>query len=220
MNSGLVKLILAVSTLYPYSQFCARADELQAVVLPAAQTEGGKPLMQALRHRRTTREFKPDKLPPQVVANLLWAAFGINRSETGQRTAPSAMNSQEVDLYVALPEGLFLYEAKSQQLKPVSAGDIRSKAGRQDSFKQAPVTLIFVADLPRLAKASPDMRPFYAGFDAGCICQNVYLYCASEGLATVVHDLDRGSLAAAMNLRPEQKIILAQAVGFPASVSN
>ncbi|HEX4646084.1 MAG TPA: nitroreductase family protein, partial [Verrucomicrobiae bacterium] len=190
------------------------------LTLPPAQTSGGKPLMDALRNRHTTREFKPDKLPRQVMADLLWAAFGINRPATAQRTAPSAMNSQEMDLYAALPEGLFLYDAKSQQLKPVLAGDIRSKAGGQDSFKQAPVTLIYVADLSRLSKASPETRPFYAGFDSGCICQNVYLYCASEGLATVVHDLDRSSLAAAMNLRPEQRIIMAQAVGFPKTAES
>ncbi len=174
--------------------------------------------MDVLRTRHTTREFKSDKLPPQTLANLLWAAFGINRPATGQRTAPSAMNSQEVDIYVALSEGLFLYDAKSQQLKPVLSRDLRALAGGQDSFKQAPMTLIYVADLPRLAKANTDTRPFYAGFDAGCICQNVYLFCSSEGLATVVHDLDRRLLAQAMNLRPEQKIILTQAVGFPGGV--
>jgi nitroreductase len=177
--------------------------------------EGGKPLLETLRHRRTTREFKPDHLPSQVLANLLWAAFGINRPQTGQRTAPSAMNSQEVDVYAALPEGLFLYDAKAHRLQPVSADDLRPKAGGQESFREAPVTLIYVADLPRLEKAKRESRPFYAGFDAGCICQNVYLYCASEGLATVVHDLDRGPLAAAMKLRSDQQIIMAQAVGFP-----
>ena len=193
------------------------ADELKCIALPSPQVEGGKPLMEALRERRTIREFSADKLSPQVLANLLWAAFGINRPQTGQRTAPSAMNSQEVDIYAALPEGLFLYNAKSNQLAQIVAGDIRPVAGGQDSFKQAAVTLIYVAELPRLAKAKPEGRPFYAGFDAGCICQNVYLYCASAGLATVVHDLDRPPLAAAMKLKPDQQIILAQAVGFPKS---
>jgi nitroreductase len=191
------------------------ADELKPVALPPPQMEGGKPLMETLRERRTTREFKPDRLPPQLLANLLWAAFGINRPQTGQRTAPSAMNSQEVELYVAMPEGLFVYDAKSNVLAPVVAGDVRPRAGGQDSFKQAPVTLVYVAQLPRLAKAKPESRPFYADFDAGCICQNVYLFCASAGLATVVHDLDRAPLAEAMRLKPDQQIILAQAVGFP-----
>jgi hypothetical protein len=186
----------------------AAEEPLPQVMLPPAQMQGGKPLLEALRARQTTREFKPDRLPPQSLANLLWAAFGINRTETGQRTAPSAMNSQEIDLYALLPEGLFLYDAKKNRLRGVSTTDIRSKGGGQEAFRQAPVTLVYVADLSRLNKASTETRPFYAGFDAGCICQNVYLYCASEGLATVVHDLDRGPLATAMKLRADQKIIL------------
>jgi len=192
-----------------------QAGEPKPIPLPAPQTDGGKPLMQALKQRRTIRELKPDKLPAQVLANLLWAGFGINRPESGHRTAPSAMNSQEVDLYVALPEGLYVYEAKPHHLKPVLDKDLRAKTSRQPFATNAPVVLIFVADLPRLTKAKPEKREFYAAVDAGCISQNIYLYCASEGLATVVYDLDRAPLAAAMNLRPEQKIILAQAVGYP-----
>jgi len=193
------------------------AEELKPIPLPPPQTDGGKPLMQALQRRRTTREFKPAKLPAQALANLLWAGFGINRPETGQRTAPSAMNSQEVDIYVALADGLYRYEAKPRQLQPVLGEDLRGRISAQPFLKQAPVVLIFVADLPRLVKAKPEQRAFYAGIDTGCISQNVYLYCASEGLATVVFDLDRAPLAAAMKLAPGQKIILAQAVGYPAA---
>jgi nitroreductase len=211
----IARLSLIIGFWLAFGPGAVRGAEPAVLQLPAAQTDGGKPLMDTLHARRTTREFKPDALPPQTLANLLWAAFGINRPATGQRTAPSAMNSQEVDLYAALPQGLFLYDAAAHQLKPVVSADLRPGAGGQDTFKLAPVTLIYVADLPKLAKASPETRPFYAGFDAGCICQNVYLYCASEGLGTVVHDLDRKPLAAAMNLRPGQQITLAQAVGFP-----
>ena len=125
------------------------------------------------------------------------------------------MNSQEVDLYVALPEGLYVYEAKPHQLKPVLDKDLRAKTSGQPFATNAPVVLIYVADLPRLTKAQPDHREFYAGIDTGFISQNIYLYCASEGLATVVFALDRAHLAAAMQLRPEQKVILAQAVGYP-----
>ncbi len=171
--------------------------------------------MQALRERRTTREIKPDKLPNQVLANLLWAGVGINRPATGQRTAPSAMNSQEVDIYVALAEGLYLYEAKPHQLTPILDQDLRRKTSGQPFATNAPVVLIYVADLPRLTKAKPDRREFYAGIDTGFISQNIYLYCASAGLATVVYDLDRPPLAAAMHLRPDQRIILAQAIGYP-----
>ena len=161
------------------------------------------------------REFKADKLPSQVLGEVLWAGFGINRPGTGYRTAPSAMNSQEVDIYVALPEGLYVYEAKPHRLRPVAAEDVRSRTTGQAELKQAPVVLLFVADLSRLGKAKPEARRFYADFDTGCISENIYLYCASAGLATVVHELDRAPLAAAIKLKPEQQIILAQAVGYP-----
>ena len=191
-----------------------RAQELKPFVLPPPQIDGGKPLMQALKERKTVREFKTDKLPAQALSDLLWAAFGINRPANDHRTAPSAMNSQEIDIYVALPEGIYLYEAKPHQLKPVASGDFRSKTSGQPFATNAPVTLIFVGDLSRLAKAKPADREFYAGIDTGYISQNVYLYCASAGLGTVVHDLERTPLVAAMRLRPDQKIILAQAVGY------
>jgi nitroreductase len=191
------------------------AEDLKPILLPAPQTDAGKPLMQTLKQRRTTRDLKPDKLPAQVLANLLWAGFGVNRPESGHRTAPSAMNSQEVDLYVALPEGLYVYDAKPHTLKPVQDKDLRGRTSGQPFATNAPVVLIFVADLPRLTKAKPDQREFYAAIDTGCISQNIYLYSASEGLATVVYALDRAPLAAAMKLRPEQRIILAQAIGYP-----
>jgi nitroreductase len=190
-------------------------QDLKPIQLPPPQTQGGRPLMEALKLRRSTREFKRANLSDQGLADLLWAGFGINRPETGQRTAPSAMNSQEVDLYVALPQGLYVYEPKANELKPVSGEDLRAKTNAQAPIKDAPAVLIFVADLSRLAKARQDMRPLYAEFSAGCISQNVYLYCASAGLATFVFDLNRPPLAAAMKLKPEQQIILAQAVGFP-----
>jgi len=207
---------LAVATaLFWLGVAAPKAGERKPIPLPAPQTEGGKPLMQALKQRQTIRELKPEKLPAQLLANLLWAGCGINRPGSGQRTAPSAMNSQEVDLYVALPEGLYLYDVKPHQLLPVLDRDLRAKTSRQPFATNAPVVLIFVADLPRLTKAKPERREFYGAVDTGFISQNIYLYCASEGLATVVYDLDRAPLATAMNLRPEQKIILAQAVGYP-----
>jgi nitroreductase len=193
----------------------ARSDEFKTISLPPPQSEGGKTLMEALRQRRTVRDFKTDKLPLQVLGNLLWAAFGVNRPETGGRTAPSAMNSQEVDLYVAMPEGLYLYEPKLHQLKLVLNGDLRGKTSAQAFATNAPVTLVFVADEARLSKAKPEGRAFYADVDTGYISQNVYLFCASAGLGTVVHELDRAPVLAVLKLRPEQRIILAQAVGYP-----
>jgi nitroreductase len=192
------------------------AQDLKPISLPAPQTDGGAPLMRAIKQRHTTREIKPTSLPQQVLANLLWAGFGINRPDTGHRTAPSAMNSQEVDIYVALPDALYVYDARASRLTPALAGDFRPRTSGQPFAKEAPAVLIYVADLPRLAKAKPDQRPFYAAIDTGAISQNVYLYCASEGLATVVFAVDAPPLAAAMKLKADQRPILAQAVGYPA----
>lgn len=193
----------------------APSAELQPVRLPPPQTEGGKPLMQALKQRRTIRQFSPKSLPEQVLSNLLWAGFGVNRPESGHRTAPSALNAQELDLYVITAQGAFVYEAGPHQLRPVAAGDLRALTGSQPFVKEAPLAVVFVADLARLARAKPEDREFYAAVDTGYVSQNIYLFCASEGLATVVHDLDRAPLAKALQLRPDQKIILAQSVGYP-----
>ena len=191
-------------------------QELKPLILPAPQTDGGKPLMQALKDRHSTREFSSEKLPPQVLANLLWAAFGINRPDTGKRTAPSAMNWQEIDVYVATAEGLYVYDAKGNKLDPVLAEDVRGATGVQPFVKDAPVNLVYVADLAKTGKGSAEDRNFYTGADAGFIAQNVYLFCASEGLAVVVRgSVDRAALAKLMKLRPDQKILLAQTVGYP-----
>lgn len=192
---------------------CLLAEDLKPIPLPQPQTDGGRPLMQVLRERKTRREFAPTKLPPQLLSNLLWAAFGINRPD-GRRTAPSAMNWQEIEIYVATAEGLFLYDAKGNRLEPVLAQDIRSATGTQSFVATAPVNLVYVADLSK-AGSRPDTQLFTAA-DAGFISQNVYLFCASENLATVVRgSIDRVRLAKTMRLRPDQKIILAQTVGYP-----
>lgn len=125
------------------------------------------------------------------------------------------MNAQAIDIYVALAEGTYVYEAQGHRLRPVAAGDLRRRTGGQDFVKVAPVALIFVADLSRLEKARPEDRERYANLDAGYISQNVYLYCASAGLAAVAHELDRREFPALLQLKPEQRVILAQSVGFP-----
>jgi SagB-type dehydrogenase family enzyme len=191
-------------------------QELKPLILPAPQTDGGRPLMQALKDRHSTREFSPEKLPPQVLANLLWAAFGINRAETGKRTAPSAMNWQEIDVYVATAEGLYVYDAKGNKLDPILVEDVRGATGIQPFEKDAPVDLVYVADFAKTGKSSAEDRNFYSGADVGFIAQNVYLFCASEGLAVVVRgSVERVALAKLMKLRPDQKILLAQTVGYP-----
>lgn len=182
----------------------------------AAAQRGGMPLFQALRERQTIREISSQPLPEQVLSELLWAAFGVNRPEIGKRTAASAYNAQEVDVYVATAQGLYRYVAQGHRLEPILGEDIRRQTGDNGFGAEAPVVLVFVGDLARLEKALPDRKVEYAAADTGSISQNVYLYCASEKLATVVHDLtDREGLARRMQLRPGQKIILAQSVGYP-----
>jgi len=192
------------------------AQELKPIELPQPQTEGGKPLMQALKARHTTREFKPNPLPAQVLSNLLWAAFGINRPESGKRTAPSARNWQEIDIYVAMAEGTYVYDAKAHRLNPILSGDVRAATGGQDFVKDAPVNLVYIADLAKTGDASAEGQNIYTAVDTGFISQNVYLFCASEGLATVVRGtVDRPALAKLLKLRADQKIIVAQTVGYP-----
>jgi nitroreductase len=199
------------------AEVSAVAGEVPPIVLPSPTREGGKPLLTALNLRKTTREFTQVALPPQTLSDLLWAAFGVNRPENGRRTAPSAMNSQEVEMYVALPSALCKYQAEGSRLEGVAEGDFRRRITGQSFATNAAVVLVYVADLSRLDKAKPDTRQFYAAVDTGCIVQNVYLFCASAGLGSVVFDLDRPPLAKALQLKPEQSIIMAQAVGFPSN---
>jgi SagB-type dehydrogenase family enzyme len=192
--------------------------EPKLVKLPLAQRVGGKPLLEALAQRRSAREFSPRELPPAVLSNLLWAAFGVNRPETGGRTAPSAHDWEEIDVYVATARGLYVYDATAHALRKRLEQDIRARTGLQDFVAEAPVNLVYVADLSRMAQASAEEKAQYAGPDAGFIAQNVYLFCASEGLATVVRGMvDRPALARVMGLAPQQRIILAQSVGYPAA---
>jgi len=192
----------------------ARAEDLPPVALPAPQMDGGKPLMQALHDRKSQRDFAPTPLAPQVLADLLWAGDGINRPEIAHRTAPSAMNAQEIDIYVATADGVYVYDAKGNRLQPVAAGDIRPRTGSQAFVKVAPVALLYVADGARQTKAKPEDKDRYAALAAGFIVQNVYLYCASAGLAAVVHETPRDELREALHLKPEQKILIAQSVGY------
>lgn len=196
--------------------FAGIADAQEFLKLPVAQTDGGKPLMQVLKERKTSREFGTEKLSSQMLSNLLWAACGINRPDAGRRTAPSAKNNQEIDVYVAMAEGLYLYNAKAHSLTPVLAKDIREMTGTQGFVKEVPVNLIYVADFSKMSGSNEADKILYSAADTGFISENVYLFCTSEGLATVVRGaIDKPALSKAMNLKPEQKIILAQSVGYP-----
>jgi SagB-type dehydrogenase family enzyme len=194
----------------------AQVQGQQVLQLPKPQMEGGRPLMEVLKDRKSSREFSSKKLPMEVLSNLLWAADGVNRPESGKRTAPSAMNWQEIDIYVATADGLYLYDAKPHALKLILAQDIRADTGGQAFVKEAPVNLVYVADSSKMSRASEDDRRLYSAAATGFISQNVYLFCASEGLATVVRgSVNKAALAKKMGLRPDQQIVLAQTVGYP-----
>ena len=191
-------------------------QELKPIALPKPHMDGGKPLMQALAARSTSREFGTGDLPLQVLSDLLWAADGINRPDSGKRTAPSAMNVQNIDIYVALKGGLYVYDVKAHGLNPVLSEDVRAAMGQQDFVKVVPLNLIYVADFAKLSRGTNEDKILYSAAHVGFISQNVYLFCASEGLATVIRGLiDREAIAKLLKLRPDQKVILAQSVGYP-----
>jgi nitroreductase len=193
----------------------ASAPAQEIVKLPAPKMDGGMPLMQALKERRSGREFSSEKLPIETLSNMLWAAWGINRPD-GHRTAPSARNMQEIDVYVALSDGLFLYEPKEHRLRKILSEDIRAATGSNPYVKDAAANLVYVADPARGNLTDPTAIEFYTGADTAFLAQNVYLFCASERLEVVVRgSIDRPALAKIMKLRPDQKITLAQSVGFP-----
>ncbi len=190
---------------------------LADIRLPAPRMEGGKPLLTALKERQSSRTFNAKPLPMQLVSDLLWAAFGINRPDSDKRTAPSARNWQEIDVYVVMPEGAYLYDPRGNTLQAVVKGDLRGQTGRQPFVATAPINLVFVADPARMKGVSDEDMALYYGADAAFISQNVYLFCASEGLGTVVRGLvDRKALAEALKLPDSLRIVFAQTVGFPA----
>jgi nitroreductase len=187
----------------------------QAVTLPAPRSEGGKPLIQTLRLRRSIREYSERPLPPQVLSDLLWAAFGVNRP-SGDRTAPYWRHVMVIDVYAAMADGVWLYEPQQHALLPHLTADIRAETGVQDFVAGAPLNLVYVAHAERMKDVSPEERRLYASVDTGFIGQNVYLFCASEGLATVFRGaVDYKKLAQTMRLDEEQFITFAQTVGYP-----
>ncbi len=203
-------------------------QELKPITLPKPETDGGKSVLAALRERKTTRNISAKELPAQVLSNLLWAAFGVNRDRGSfgkpGRTAASASNSQEIDLYVALTDGVYLYEAVPHRLAPVVAGDFRGRAGRA-AAASAPVNIFYVVDLSRYDTGpgqpdrrigDPEVQKSYYYTDTGLIAGNVYLFAASQGLAAWFHNCNKEAAAKEFKLRPEQRVLFAQTVGYPA----
>ena len=218
---------IMAGTASAYSFKATISGDLQPIKLPPPEKDGGMSVLAALQQRKTIRNISSKELSPQVLSNLLWAAFGVNREQASfnkpGRTAPSASNSQEIDLYVALAEGVYLYDAVPHRLEPVVAGDFRERAGRGRAAT-APVNIFYIADLARYdlgpdqpdrTIGDPEVQKSYYYTDTGFIAQNVYLYAASQGLAAWFHNCDKENTVREFNLKPQQRILFAQSVGYP-----
>ena len=191
------------------------AQVIETVILPAVEKTGGMSLMEALQNRQSQRTYSSKELSQQQMSNLLWAAYGINRPN-GYRTVPSARTAHEFDIYIIKSDGWYVYDAAEHAMLKMGNEDFREYAGTQDFVKTAPVNLVFVADLDLMASFNEEMQIFYSAADAGYISQNVYLWCASEGLATIVRgQIDKAKAKEVLKLRPNQHVILAQTVGYP-----
>jgi nitroreductase len=194
----------------------AVAEEEALISLTVPRMEGGLPLFQALKERKSTKEFGTQSLNKDVLSNLLWAAYGINRPDSGMRTAPSAKNKQEIAVYAVTTEGAYLYDAAANRLKRVAAGDLRKTTGTPESAGAAPLELVYVADLKQSAGKTEEEKRVYASITTGCIIQNVYLFCASEKLATVTRVVaSPDALAKTLGLTKDQWPVMTQSVGFP-----
>lgn len=202
-----------------------------AMILPEPMRTHDCSVFTALQNRRTTRDISSRKLPLQTLANILWAGFGVNRKagpfEALGRTAPSASNSQEMDIYVAMEQGAFRYEADRNRLAPITGADLREAGltpGQKGIDAVAPVTLIYVADSDRLQYTKgykepglkdPEVQKSYSYVATGAIAANVFLFAAAEGLAAWFHNCDRELLARKLHLAPQQRVLFAQSVGYP-----
>ena len=229
------KLIVACSILgllYFINPTLSSAQESDVIKLPPPQKDGGMPLMKALDLRKSTRgNFgPPEKLSMQTLSNLLWAADGVNRPPN-HRTAPSAVDWQNIDIYVATADGLFLYDSGQHALKVITKEDVRAISGlegpatgmRQDFAKTAPVSLVYVADMARTGRGrgmqwnGEDVTMTWTFAGAGAIAQNVYLFCASENLACIVRAMmDAKKVSEVFKLRSDQKVLLTSTIAqFP-----
>jgi SagB-type dehydrogenase family enzyme len=208
-------LLALVFFAFGINSFTKKAETMSQnkIKLLAPEKTGGMPLMEALNKRHSSRNISSKKITDQELSNLLWAAFGINRDDSGKRTAPTANDSRAMDVYVIMENGTYKYRADDHSLDMVTEKDLRNFAGKQDFVYTAPVNLVYVADYSKLKEGSD--KEIYSGAHAGFISENVYLYCTSAGLGTVVRAwVDKEVLAKEMGLKESQKIILAQTVGY------
>lgn len=194
----------------------AVAQQLAPIDLPAPRLDFGRSIGQALRMRRSQRDFASRPLPVQVLSELLWSAFGVNRPDTQDRTAPSWRHARETEIYAAMASGTWRYDPAAHRLEPHLAGDIRAQTGVQDFVATAPLTLVYVSDATHLSGIPPQEQRRFAAADIGFIAQNVYLYCASELLACVFRgSLDAERVGRTLQLTETQFIEFAQTVGYP-----
>jgi len=191
------------------------AHVIETFNLPPAQKTGGMPVMEAFQLRKSQRLFSSKELSSQQLSNLLWAAYGINRPD-GFRTVPAAKNWYEYDIYVLKSDGWFLYEVTKHALLKMGKEDLRVYGGTQDFVKAAPVILVYIADFGRMNDTTDELRKFFSAVDVGYISQNVYLWCASEGLATIIlGQVDKEKVREVLKLKPNQQVILSQPVAYP-----
>jgi nitroreductase len=210
-NAGLLSAAVMAGT-----TGLAGAAEPKIMTLPRPDMSGGMPLTEALKLRHSTREYSKRPLPPHVLSDLLWAAFGINRPASGDRTAPYWRHIMVIDVYAAMADGVWLYDPKAHALRQHSPADIRALTGTQDFVADAPLNLIYVAHGERMHDVSPTDRRLFASVDTGFIGQNVYLFCAAEGLGSVFRGaVPYEKLEKAMQLPAEQFVTFCQTVGYP-----
>lgn len=216
----MIKLIVCFIVFFSCSYFCypiaSCGGELKTIGLPLPRTQGGKPLMQALKERKSQREYSSKDIPIEALSDMLWAACGVNRQDSRMRTNPTAKNYQEIEVYVAKKDRVYRYEPLTNELILILEEDVRALTGKQDFVAQAPVNLIYVADFSKMSEGSPQEKETLANLDVGFVSQNVYLYCASEGFATVVRGwFDRQAIEKALKIAGDKRVILCQSVGYP-----
>lgn len=188
----------------------------KVIRLPKPNLNRNSEVMEAFANRHSTREYAAKALTLNDLSDLLWAANGINRPEEGKRTAPSAMNKQDVDVYVVLPGGTYLYDAKAHQLNLVAEGDHRGAvAGGQAFVKSAPVSLLLVSDLSRLGDAKNTHTQLMGAVDAGIVSQNISIFCSAAKLATVPRaSMDTAKLKSVLKLTDTQLPLMNHPVGY------
>ena len=188
----------------------------KVIRLPKPNLNRNSEVMEAFANRHSTREYAAKALTLNDLSDLLWAANGINRPEEGKRTAPSAMNKQDVDVYVVLPEATYLYDAKAHQLNLVAEGDHRrAVAGGQAFVKSAPVSLLLVSDLSRLGDAKNTHTQLMGAVDAGIVSQNISIFCSAAKLATVPRaSMDTAKLKSVLKLTDTQLPLMNHPVGY------